>query len=208
MRTASPQRPRSRVRHEPAWDVAHMFPAQGTWTEEDYFALITQRGYELCDGRLEMLPMPTELHQFIAKNLFLALNAFVEARKLGTVLFMGLRVRTRPGEIREPDIVFMRAENADRRANQAWSGADLALEIVSQDDPGRDWKTKRREYARCGIAEYWIVDPQKGSITVLALERGAYKVHGEFGKGDTAASALLPGFSVEVSRALKPEGAK
>lgn len=205
MRTATPQPPRSRARPEPAWDVAHMFPAQGTWTEDEYLTLITQRGYELCDGRLEILPMPTELHQLIGKFLLIALNSFVESRKLGTVLYSGLRVRTRPGKIREPDIVFMCARNAARRGNQAWSGADLAMEIVSEDDPERDWKTKRREYARCGIAEYWIVDPQKGTITVLTLERGAYKVRGEFGKGDTAASALLPGFSVEVSRTLKPE---
>jgi len=205
MRTVTPQPPRSRARPEPAWDVAHMFPAQGSWTEEDYFTLITQRGYELCDGRLEMLPMPTELHQLIAGYLYRALYSFVETRKLGTVLFMGLRVRTRPGKIREPDIVFMDARNAARRDNQAWTGADLAMEIVSVDEPERDWKTKRREYGRCGIPEYWIVDPQKGTITVLSLERGAYKVHGEFGKGETAASALLPGFSIAVSRTLKPE---
>jgi Uma2 family endonuclease len=181
-----------------------MFPPQGTWTEDEYLSLITQRGYELCDGRLEMLPMPTELHQVIAGYLYRTLYDFVETRGLGLVLFMGLRVRTRPGKIREPDIVFMRSGNAERRSNKFWAGADLAMEIVSEDDPDRDWKTKRREYARCGIPEYWIVDPQKGCITVLVLERGAYKVRGEFTKGETATSALLPGFSITVSRALKP----
>jgi Uma2 family endonuclease len=167
--------------------------------------LITQRGYELCDGRLEMLPMPTELHQLIAGYLYRTLFDFVEARQLGIVLFMGLRVRTRPGKIREPDIVFMDARHSVRRSNDAWSGADLAMEIVSVDDPERDWKTKRREYARCGIPEYWIVDPQKGTITVLALERNTYKTDGEYSKGERAVSKLLDGFGVEVSRALKPK---
>ncbi|HEY3321420.1 MAG TPA: Uma2 family endonuclease [Planctomycetota bacterium] len=205
MRTAAAQRPLATKRAEPAWDVAYMFPTQGTWTEDEYLSLITQRGYELCDGRLEMLPMPTELHQLIAGYLYRTLFDFVEARQLGIVLFMGLRVRTRPGKIREPDIVFMDARHSVRRSNDAWSGADLAMEIVSVDDPERDWKTKRREYARCGIPEYWIVDPQKGTITVLALERNTYKTDGEYSKGERAVSKLLDGFGVEVSRALKPK---
>jgi Uma2 family endonuclease len=204
--TQSQPRPSARSnRPQPAWDVAYMFPAQGTWSEDDYLTDIKSRGYELCDGRVEMLPVPTELHQRIAAFLFKALDRFVEAQALGLVLFAGLRVKTGADKIREPDIVFMRTEHAKRRETKFWHGADLAVEIVSEDDPERDWKVKRREYAAAGIAEYWIVDPQKNLVTVLKLKGRSYVVHGEFKKGDRATSALLDGFSVDVTATLVHE---
>ena len=45
------------------------------------------------------------------------------------------------------------------------SGADLVMEVVSggREDRKRDLVTKRRDYARANIPEYWIVDPQDPS---------------------------------------------
>jgi Uma2 family endonuclease len=57
---------------------------------------------------------------------------------------------------------------------------------------------KRGDYAEAGIPEYWIVNPETETITVLRLEDTAYVDHGVFGRGTEAASALLPGFSVGV----------
>ncbi len=183
---------------EPTWDVAHLFPAQGHWSEEEYLALDTNRLVEYSHGRLEVLPMPTQSHQLIARILFKLLEAFVERRGLGTVLFAPFRIQLWPGKYREPDIVFMMAEHDDRRGEQYWQGADLVVEIVSPDDRRRDLEIKRHEYALAGIPEYWIVDPQTRRIIVLTLDGDRYKVHGEFGPDDRANSVLLQGFEVEV----------
>jgi Uma2 family endonuclease len=67
------------------------------------------------------------------------------------------------------------------------------------DNRKRDLVPKRRVYARAGIREYWIVDSEKKSITVLALAGKAYKVHGAFKVGEQATSKLLKGFAVAVS---------
>ena len=85
-----------------------------------------------------------------------------------------------------------------RRQNRYWQGADLALEVVSADKPERDLVEKRGDYAEAGIPEYWIVNPETETITVLRLEDAAYVEHGVFARGAEAASALLPGFSVSV----------
>ena len=61
-----------------------------------------------------------------------------------------------------------------------------------------DLVTKRAEYARAGIPEYWIVDRQQERILVLRLSGRRYVVHGEYGPGTMAASHLLPGFTVAV----------
>lgn len=149
--------------------------------------------------------MPTELHQLIVGFLYRALYDFaVTENQLGTVLFSGLRVKLWEGRIREPDIVFMFDENKGRRGNKFWQGADLTMEVVSEDDPDRDWVRKRAEYAKAGIREYWIVDPQAESITVLFLDESdrAYTEIGAYKSGDRAASKLIDGFSVDVAEVL------
>jgi Uma2 family endonuclease len=189
---------------EPTWEVAHLFPAQGTWTEGDFLALDTNHLVELSNGRLEVLPMPTTTHQRIVVYLYSMLAAFTEAHDLGEVLVAALPVRLWRGKIREPDVVFMLKEHADRIGEEFWKGADLVMEVVSGEgkDRRRDLVKKREEYARARISEYWIVDPREEKITVLRLARKRYAVRGEFGKGQTATSHLLPGFAVDVSSAL------
>ncbi|MEO6810983.1 MAG: Uma2 family endonuclease [Isosphaeraceae bacterium] len=183
---------------EPAWDVAHLFPAQGTWSEEEYLALTGNRLVEFSHGIIEVLPMPTTTHQVIVLFLYDLLKAFLANRKLGSVLVAPLRVRLWPGKFREPDLIFMRTEHAERIGEQYWDGADLVMEIVSDDDRRRDLDIKRREYAQAGIPEYWIIDRQQGRILVLTLEGTSYAVLGEFTRGDQATSKLLPGFTVDV----------
>jgi Uma2 family endonuclease len=189
---------------EPAWEVAYLFPAQGQWSEEEYLALQGNRLVEFSDGVLEVLPMPTTSHQLLVLYLYGLLLSFTTARDLGIVLVAPLRVRLWRGKIREPDIVFMAKEHADRVGEDYWKGADLVMEVVSDDEESRrrDLVTKRREYARAGIPEYWIADPREGRITVLRLAGKRYVVHGEFPRGTTASSHLLPGFTVDVTEAL------
>ena len=186
------------------WEIAHLFPPQGQWSDEEYLALRGNRLVELSDGFLELLPLPTMSHQLLCAYLYGLLLTFASRHDLGTVLFAPLRVRLRPGKYREPDIVFMAKEHAQRMDEEFWKGADLVLEVVSNDpeDRRRDLVTKRREYAQAGIPEYWIVDPLPQRITVLRLARKRYLVHGEFGTGETAASHLLPGFTVDVAAAF------
>ena len=192
------------VEAEPTWDVARLFPAQGTWSEEEYLALNSNRLVEFSDGHVEVLAMPTTSHQLIVAFLYRALLAFVAARAAGTVLFAPLRVRLWPGKFREPDLVFLSAEHSSRIGESFWEGADLVMEVVSDDDRRRDLETKRREYARAGIPEYWIVDPQQATITVLRLDgvTSTYVVHGDFPRGTQASSHLLPGFTLDVTAAL------
>jgi len=117
------------------------------------------------------------------------------------VLFAAPWVRLWRRKFREADVVFMQAENAHRHHDTFWAGADLVMEVVSpgQKARERDLKTKREEYARAGIPEYWVVDPQKQRILVLALSGDPYRVHGEFGPGMAPSSALLPDLRVPVS---------
>lgn len=176
---------------DPVWELASLFPHQGEWSEEAYFELQCQSGIEFVDGVLEFLPMPTEFHQILVAYFYDVLRAIVG--QSGIVLFSGLRVQVRPGKVREPDVVLMLHENRTKRSNRVWLGADLAVEIVSEDDPQRDYQVKRVDYAEAGIREYWIVDPRDESVTLLVLEDGqqAYTEIGRFQGDQRCESRLL-----------------
>jgi Uma2 family endonuclease len=188
---------------EYAWEVATLYPEQGAWSEERYLELTdgTNRLVEFTDGRVEFLPMPTEDHQLVAGFLYHALLDFVTRLNLGMVPFPPLRVRVRPGKIRQPDVLFLHKNNFRKRHKRLWEGADLVMEVVRPDrkDRIRDYEEKLADYAAGGISEYWIVDPERRVVTVYRLDDGQYALHGEFMPGLQATSVLLDGFTVDVT---------
>jgi Uma2 family endonuclease len=186
---------------QPAWEVALLFPEQGSWDEDDYFALPDNQLVELSEGRIEVLPKPTTTHQWIVLYLSRLLDGFASEKRLGIVVPAPLRVRLWPGKIREPDVVFLSNQNRRRDRERFWEGADLVMEVVSGDRKARqrDRVIKRAEYAKAGIPEYWIVDPIRKQITVLFLHGDKYAIHGTFKAGRQAKSRLLPGFAVDVT---------
>ena len=188
------------VSAEPAWDIAHLFPYQGDWSEADYLALDTNHLVEYSHGNIEVLPMPSDRHQAIVGSLFGSLSEL--ARSVGGVNRVApLRVRLWLGKICEPDLVFLASVRDPRRQNQFWTGADLVVEVVSPDDPERDLMTKRQEYAQAGIPEYWIVDQRTETILVLHLDGASYTER-RYRRGEQAVSVTFPTFVVDVSAAL------
>lgn len=174
-----------------------LLPEQGGWSEEEYLVLTdpTRRLVEYTDGYLEVLPMPTDRHQTLLKRCFRQFDAYAE-RTGGIVLFAPLRLR--PGKFREPDIVLLRDQADQRRSDRYWTGADLVLEVVSQDRPERDRVEKRADYAEAGIPEYWIVHPGEETVRVLRLREGRYEEIGCWGRGHSAGSELLDGFEMPL----------
>jgi Uma2 family endonuclease len=191
------------VSGEPAWDLALLYPLQGEWSHEEYLDLTDHTRWlvEYTAGKIEVLGMPTIEHQLILKFLFRALDSHVERLKLGVVLFAPMRVYLDPNKYREPDIVFNSTERHAKSNKRFYQGADLVIEIVSEDadSRARDIEQKSSDYAEGGIPEYWIVDPQEKTITVRALAGDAYRPHGIFREGEAANSQLLAGFLVDVS---------
>ena len=120
----------------------------------------------------------------------------------GKVLTAPLRLRIDDNKYREPDLFLVLSAQDPRRQNRFWLGADLVIEVVSPDKPERDLIEKRRDYAEAHIPEYWIVNPQSETITVLRLQDNAYVEHGVFGRGANANSVLVAGFGVEVDTVL------
>lgn len=185
---------------EPVWELATLYPNQGRWTVDAYLCLRSSRLIEYNNGTLEFPPMPTRSHQEIVWYLCQLLKAYLTASG-GDVWFAPIRVRVAVDKFREPDIVAFADKHDPRAGDEYFDGADLVMEVVSegQESHDRDYVLKRAEYEAAAIPEYWIVDPEKRLITVLAMSNGKYVEHISAGNGQTATSRRFAGFAAEVS---------
>ena len=181
------------------------------FTYEDYKSLPESetKRYELLGGELVMVPSPSTSHQRISRRLEFILQAFVEERGLGEVYDAPLDVVLGEGEEREvvqPDILYISEGRSGIIAEEEIRGApDLIIEIISPATAERDRTYKKTLYARHGVKEYWIVDPEAKMVEVYTLgERGfelikAYKAEAE----EVLSSPLLEGLEVVLKEVFR-----
>jgi len=156
---------------------------------------------EWVDGEAIVFEMPTERHQDIVGFLYVLLLWYTHLRDLGKVYLAPLPLRILDGSRwREPDLLFVAKQHADRRRGNRIEGpADLVVEVVSDDSVRRDGETKLREYAAAGVPEYWLVDPRPGRQTADFFQLdddGTYRSVPP-GSDGRYRSRVLPGFSFD-----------
>jgi Uma2 family endonuclease len=151
--------------------------------------------HELFDGVLVVTPSPIPLHQRLLARLFREFDATVGASRLGEVFLSPIDVVFSPRIVAVPDLVFVSQANLAIVGPQAIEGAlDLILEILSPSTRRRDLRIKRGMYERCGVREYWLVDPKVRSVTVLVLREGRNE---ETPATDAVASSVVPGLEID-----------
>lgn len=132
--------------------------------------------HELIDGELIVTPAATPFHQDIARNIALRLAMHVQARNLGTIYFAPVDVRLTPDIVLNPDIIFIAKDRQHMIGPKAVDAApDLVVEILSPRTRQRDLGVKRDLYARFGVQEYWIVDPDARTLSILALHGDQFR---------------------------------
>ncbi len=177
------------------------WPPQGQWTYEDYCRLPEDGWtYEVIEGELLMSPAPRIKHQLCKGNIFAALRNHNLQHNLGLVLDAPSDVLL-PGFATpvQPDVIFVLKENLHIVKEENVEGVpDLLVEVLSPWNWVADRRKKFQVYAKAGVREYWIVDPEARTIELYWLEQGAYTLVGKYGVGEMVHSKILPGFEVEV----------
>jgi len=146
----------------------------------------TDTRYELVNGELLPMALPTANHGRIVKILERLLDQEIENRKLPyiTVRDMGVRIPRGFGlaTVRIPDLVVMKLTDWQFLAviDFDLDPPVLVVEVVSPSTKNIDYRTKRTEYAGRDIPEYWIIDPIEHKISVLVNSDGWYDLQ-EFG---------------------------
>ena len=175
------------------------------FTYDDYRNTPDDRRYELLDGELVMAPAPSLRHQRTGIRLSSLLHAFVTGRRLGEVFSPPCDVILSDTDVVQPDLLFVSRERGRiLLEGDAVRGApDLVVEILSPSTAARDRTLKRVLYARHGVREYWLVDPDAETITVMVLGTDGFEVEAVYGKGETLTSPTLRGFAVNLDEVFE-----
>ncbi len=166
-------------------------------TYEDYCNTPDDERYELLDGDLFMTPAPRVSHQKAVIKLGARLYYFVEERELGVVLSSPCDVVLSDTDVVQPDLLFVSNERAHIMTEENFQGApDLVVEVLSPSTADRDLTVKRALYAKHGVKEYWIVDTDARTVTVLLRDSAGLIEIGVCGAGQTLDSPTLSEFTI------------
>ena len=176
-------------------------PKARRYTVADYMALPDDQRYELLDGELILAPSPTSRHQFIQMFLAATLFQFVEEHGLGRVVAAPLDVVLSDSNVAQPDLLFISHRRASIVTRPNIQGApDLAVEILSPSTAGRDRGQKLDIYARYGVGEYWIVDPEAETVEIHVLRGDTLDLQAAYRRGQPLESPILPGLTIELTQ--------
>ena len=174
------------------------------YTYDDYKTLTatSDQRYELIDGDLHMTPSPKVSHQVISRNLLVLLVQHSRTTRGGLVLAAPLDVVLGRGEKRsvvQPDILFISNERSAIVAEEEIVGApDLVVEVLSPGTAKRDLGVKKSLYARNGVREYWVVDPECGAIEVFSLGARGYERPLRYVRGERLTSTVVSDFDASL----------
>ena len=106
------------------------------------------------------------------------------------------------GDTVEPDVSYIAQARFDagpppQRGRFLRIVPTLVIEILSPATARRDRTEKRAIYARNGVDEYWLVDPDRQCITVHTLSAGTYDAGHTFTTGRVR-SRVLPDLALAV----------
>ena len=179
--------------------VSNVTATQAKLTYADYAKTPDDERYELLDGLLIKIPTPLVYHQRVLGNLLYRMAPFVSECKLGHVYSRPTDVVLSDTTVVEPDILFVTSQRSHIITRENIQGApDLVVEILDPPTAESDRAVKLDLYAQHGVKEYWIVDPDAKTITVLLRGEGGFGVVGVYGEGETLRSPTLVGFNVAL----------
>lgn len=188
-------------------DEAGTAQFSGLRMEADAFLELPDDGYkyELLDGVVVMSPRPSPAHQSAGGEVYLQLAKYLADHPVGRVFYevdVHLGAGPSGGDIvYAPDLIFVAADRVRSMQERIVGAPDLVMEVISRGSRRMDTTTKRADYERFGVKEYWIVDPQREAMTFLRLEQGKFVEVAATSGG--LSSVAVPGFVLDVERVFK-----
>src|SRR2546421_10095414 len=135
-------------------------------TAEEFFRLgETPERYELIDGVVVMSPSPTMRHQTILHLIQAQAEEWRQANP-GSRVTPGIDIRFGKHLVYCPDLVVYAPGRISGLPDRPDIPPDLAIELLSPGSKGIDLITKRKDYERFGVREYWVIDPADASARI------------------------------------------
>ncbi|MHB1559688.1 MAG: Uma2 family endonuclease [Isosphaeraceae bacterium] len=165
--------------------------------------------YELARGVVEVTEIPGLWHGQIVMRIARLFFVYAE-RHPGIIAYQAgageCRLRL-PGMVcdRHPDqAIYLDPPPPGPNVWARWI-PHIVVEVVSTRGRKRDFVTKREEYLRMGIHEYWILDPRKRQMHAL-VRHGDTWVEAIVPAAGTYRTIFLPGLRVRPVELFGPAG--
>ena len=135
-----------------------------------------KRRREIIDGQLVMMsPRPSVNHNRVVGNISWFFQNYLRGRKCepfsdGVDLFLDEKNQFVPD--------FMVVCDPEKIHPDGVHGApDLVVEVLSPSTAKSDKTIKKEVYAKCGVREYWLADPENKTVEVYLPAEGRLELH-------------------------------
>jgi Uma2 family endonuclease len=165
--------------------------------------------YELSRGVIVVVDVPRPKHLLFIDAIRKQLSTYRERHEGVIVAIAGggeckLLIKDLESE-RHPDLAIYKTPLPEGDyADEIWSHwiPELVIEVVSASSRHRDYNEKPEEYFRLGVREYWIVDPETGTLKVFRRSRGRWAER-TIKPPQIYKTPLLPGFEFSIEAVFK-----
>lgn len=171
--------------------------------------------YELVDGRLVLMPEPSELHEEILEFVSFMFELTYRRRKLKYSVRKRNSLFVDETKARRPDIAVIERPKIilDNQPIQGIRTTPFIIVEIASGNWSTDLVDKQEEYQALGVPEYWIIDYRgqipakyclrgKGKkVIVLTLENGEYQ-RAEYLEGETIPCQTFPELTLSVDQVL------
>lgn len=182
------------------------------YTFADILASGEDERFEIIDGEAFLMAPPNTAHQAVSFEIARQLGNFLEGKKCRAFTApFGVRLFEKDGDrpedvatVVEPDIsVICDPSKIDQRGCKG--APDLIIEILSPSTRRYDRVVKLDLYQRAGVREYWIVNPEDKSVSVMLRDESGFLLPREdYGREDPAKVHALEDCEVDL-RKVFPE---
>ena len=168
-------------------------------SEEEFYRLADEDSdWEYLDGRIVMHSQASNRHEDLFRFLLTLFSGFLDEKGGAVVRGSRFPMRLDAKWSPEPDILVVTESRREQLTDQRLEGpADLVIEIVSESDPGLDYREKLPRYRDARIPEIWIVDRFRQEILHETLKEEGYRL--ETLSSGRLSSSVIPGFWIDVS---------
>ncbi|MBQ2450806.1 MAG: Uma2 family endonuclease [Lachnospiraceae bacterium] len=147
-------------------------PQEPFYTLEDIYALPDGKRAELLDGQIYNMAPPSRVHQeivqFMTKNIGYHIDKKNGSCKVYPAPFAVFLTKDNSNYV-EPDVSVIC--DKDKLDERGCNGApDWIIEVISPSSKRMDRSIKLFKYRSAGVREYWMIDPNKNTVTVYFFE--------------------------------------
>lgn len=183
--------------------AATALPSGLTW--EQFLELLDQDEYrsaELIDGQV-VVGTPSWLHQRIVAALIRLIGNWAAAAPGRGEVTFNPRVKITYNRGYLPDVAWYAEDRVTPDGSQPDGPPDLAVEVLSPSTRAFDLVRKREDYARVGVRELWLIDPEGPVAMVLRREGAEFVAVADLEADGLLTSPQLPGLALRLGALLE-----